>query len=136
MDHITEQDIIEDIERVARELDISILSRSEYFQHGKISAYQIYDEGKNWNTLCEKAGIQMKSKKEVTDIDYFKKLAQAVKTLGRYPKSSERKKFDLNMSKRRYPTLTDFILKAVEFGYVENLFKKKILNHMESRQAH
>jgi len=125
MDRVTEQAIIEDIKRVAQHLGTKCLGRSEYLQHGKFTAYQIYDGGKNWNTLCKKAIIQTKTKKEVTDEIYFQRLSEAVKTLGRYPRASERKKFGLNVSKKRYPTLTDFIQKAVELGCVQNLFEKK-----------
>lgn len=125
MDYVSEQNIIDDIKLVAKQLGTNCLSRSEYIQLGKFTMYQIYDDGKSWNSLCEKAGIQTKTKKEVTDEDYFCRLTQAVKILGRYPRASERKKFGLNMSKSRYPTLPDFIWKAVELGVVEDLFKKK-----------
>jgi len=114
------QAIIDDIKRVAHRLGKETLSRSEYYQKGKFTHYQIYDGGQNWTTLCELAGIKPETKQPVPDEIYFKRLANATEALGRYPRASERKKFGLNMSKRRYPTLTDFINKAIELGYVED----------------
>lgn len=117
--------IVEDIKRVANLLGKSTLSRSEYYQQGKFSHYQIYDGGQSWTILCELAGIKPETKKPVSDEIYFQRLASATKSLGRYPRASERKKFGLNMSKRRYPTLPDFINKAIELGYVQNLREVK-----------
>ena len=55
-DDITEA-IVEDIRRVAHRLGSNSLARSEYYQHGKYSHYQVYDGGNDWTTLCERAGI-------------------------------------------------------------------------------
>jgi len=133
------QEVVEDIQRVAKQLGKSELSRSEYLGHGKYSCYSIYDGGANWDGYCRLAGLKTKDIEQVSDEVYFQRIVKAVKTLGRYPKSSERKKFGLNMAKNRYPTLTDFIKKAVELGHVENLFDSKQiletpkLNAMDSK---
>lgn len=116
------KEVIEDIRRVAKQLGKSELSRSDYLGHGKYSMYHLYDGGTSWDGYCKLAGLETKAKDQVSDEEYFQRLKDAVKQLGRYPRSSERKKFCLNMSKSRYPTLTDFIKKAAELGYVENLF--------------
>jgi hypothetical protein len=126
MESDTTQAIVEDIKRVAHRLGKVTLSRSEYYQEGEFTHYQIYDGGRNWTILCELAGLKPETKEAVSDETYFQRLADATEALGRYPRTSERKKFGLNMSKRRYPTLTDFINKAIELGYVENLRKGKL----------
>jgi len=131
----TTQAIVEDIKRVARRLGKASLSRREYYEHGKFSHYQIYDGGRNWTTLCELAGIKSETRQRVSDETYFERLAKATEALGRYPKGSERKKFGLNMQKRRYPTLTAFIEKAIELGYVENLRERKPQRMAESDAA-
>lgn len=119
------KEVIEDIQRVAKQLGTSELSRSDYLGHGKYSMYQIYDGGTTWDGYCKLAGLKTKSKDQVSNEEYFQRLVEAVKQLGRYPRTSERKKFGLNMSKSRYPTLPDFIKKAAELGYVEDLFDPK-----------
>jgi len=117
--------MVADIKRVARRLGANSLSRSEYFQHGKYSQYQLYDGGNDWTTLCKRAGVTPKTKQPVSDENYFLNLAKTVKALGRYPRASERKKFGLNFSKRRFPTLTAFIEKAIELGHVPDLRKPR-----------
>jgi len=129
------QAIVEDIKRVAKRLGKTTLSRSEYYQQGKFNHYQIYDGGRNWTDLCEMAGINPETKQPVSDDTYFHRLAKATEALGRYPKASERKKYRLNMSKRRYPTFTSFIEKAIEFGYVDDLREGKVQKISKSKDA-
>ena len=118
-----EQEIVEDIRRVARGLGLKTgdqLSRSEYLNNGaRFSMYQIYDGGMTWSHYCQKAGFEPKAAESVPDEIYFKRLLEAKRILGRLPKTAERKKYHLNFSKRRWPTLEDFIRTAVSRGIVE-----------------
>jgi hypothetical protein len=79
MEKDTIQLIIEDIKRVAHLLGKATLSRSEYYQKGKFTHYQIYDGGQSWTTLCELAGIKPETKQPVSDEVYFKRLAERQK---------------------------------------------------------
>lgn len=126
MNKETLQAIVDDIKRVADRLGCQSLARSEYLTHGEFSAYQIYDDGMTWTALCERAGLGTKTKQPISDEAYFANLSKAVEALGRYPRASERKKFGLNFSKRRYATLTEFIDKAIELGLVPDLRKAKL----------
>lgn len=114
----TDEEIIQDIVRVSAELGIAQLSRSEYLRRGKFSYYHLYDGGRTWEELCQAAGIDTKRIEHVSDETYFKRLVDAVTSLGRLPKSSERKKLGINFSKRRWPTLSDFIEEATRRGYL------------------
>jgi hypothetical protein len=118
-------DIIADIKRVASRLRITAggeFARSEYLGNGGLfSEYQLYDGGRTWGELCREAGFTTKEKGLVPDAVYFERLSNAIKHLGRYPKSSERKRFGLNFSKRRYPTLRVFIRAAIDAEYVRDL---------------
>jgi hypothetical protein len=118
-------DLVADVKRVASRLRTTILSCSEYCQHGQFSEYQIYDGGHTWEEVCKAAGLKTRKKEVVSDEEYFGRLKQAFLSLSRYPKSSERKAFGLNFSKRRYSTLPGFIRRAVNLGYVPDLFKDK-----------
>jgi hypothetical protein len=113
------------MKRVAHSLGIrpgQRLGLRQYLQHGaRCTYYQVYDGGRTWTALCTKAGFTTKEKPEVSDDVYFANLARAVEELGRYPKASERKKYGLNFSKRRYPNLSAFIERAVELRHVPNL---------------
>ena len=117
-----ESDLIADVKKVASKLGAKMLSRSEYFQHGQYTPYQVYDGGRTWEDVCYAAGLETKKKEPVSDEEYLSRLKRAFEILGRYPKTRERKKFGLNFSKRRYATLNHFIRKAVSLGYVADLF--------------
>jgi hypothetical protein len=105
----TEKEVVEDIVRVAKELGVTSLSRSQYLQFAQFSEYQIYDGGRKWSELCRAANIMTGANNEpVTDNEYFRRLATAV--------ASERKLHGLNFSKSRYPNLSEFIRTAVSFG--------------------
>jgi len=110
--------IVDDIRRVAAKLAHNELSRSEYLQHGRFSAYQIYEGGQSWEKYCHAAGVVTRKIEPVPDEIYFSRLIKAVESLGRLPKTSERKKFGLNFSKRRYSTLKTFIEEASRRGIV------------------
>lgn len=114
-------DIVEDIRHVARDLGQGALSRAEYVRKGKFSSCQIYEGGTTWEQYCTAAGLTTRKKEVVPDEVYLERLGKGREALGRFPKSSERKKFGLNFSKRRYPTLQAFIARAAELGYVETV---------------
>ncbi len=117
-------EIVDDILRVAQQLGLTAISRSEYFQYGKFSMYQIYDGGVSWEDYCEAAGLKTRKVIPVDDEVYFANLVRAVEVLGRIPRTSERKKFGLNFSKRRYPNLSSFVDKAVQLGIIEPSLSK------------
>jgi hypothetical protein len=113
--------VVQDIKNVAEKLGRQRgdeLGRSEYLQNGQFSGYWIYDGGQSWEAYCQAAGFVTKKNEPVSDEVYLSRLVGAVKRLGRFPKTSERKKFGLNFSKRRYPTLKAFIDHAVGLGIV------------------
>lgn len=110
--------IAADIARVAKQLGKATLSRSEYVPLGQYSEYQLYDGGTTWGELCELAGLASNQIVEVSDSEYFQRLRVAVEKLGRLPKASERKHYNLNMSKRRYPTLAAFYEAAAAQGVI------------------
>lgn len=122
---IDKHELITDVQSVAAKLRTTMLSRSEYFQHGNYTAYQVYDGGRTWEEICLAAGLKTKKIKHIPDEEYFKRLASAYILLKRCPKVSERKKYGLSFSKRRYATLNEFIRKAASLGYVPDIFKEK-----------
>jgi len=113
-------EVVEDVRKVAAKLRRNELSRSEYFRNGKFSGYRIYEGGHTWEEICDAAGIVTKKKELVSDEIYFQRLKKAIELLGRIPKTSERKKFGLNFSKVRYPTLQSFLDKAISNGIIKS----------------
>lgn len=119
MPESSDRDLINDIQRVGKNLGRKRLSCQEYLQNGgRYSYYQVWDGGRTWSDVCKAAGFTPKTKQPVPDEIYFQRLARAYEELGRYHKTSERKKFGLNFSNRRFPNFTAFIERAVELGIV------------------
>ena len=112
-------EIIADIKNIASRLGRGELSRSQYLQYGRFTEYDLYDGGRTWGELCNAAGVKTMSKVAVPDDVYFGRLQKAIEQLGRYPKTRERKKFGLNFSKSRYPTLRAFIQEAIHLGIIQ-----------------
>lgn len=131
-----EKEIVDDVIRVGRNLGLTSgkdsLSRSEYLNNGaRFSHYDIYDNGLSWEYYCEKAGFKTKTNEPVTDEVYFERLKKAVETLGRLPKTSERKKFGLNFSQGRWSTL-DVFIKYVVSNNLVSLPDSITLKHIET----
>ena len=113
-----ESKILGDIKRIAELIgkkEGQKLGRNEYLNHtdSKYSHYELYDEGKDWTYWTKQLGYVTKAKREISDKEYFSNLQIAINKLGRLPKVSERKMYGLNFSKRRWPTLIEFIRGAI-----------------------
>ncbi|GEM_PF-3205661 len=116
-------DIVQDVKAVGQKLGRAQgdeLSRSEYLQHGRFSGYWLYDGGQTWDNYCRAAGYVTRKVEPVSDDVYLSRLVKAVKILGRFPKTSERKKFGLNFTRRRFPTLKSFIDYTATLGILPN----------------
>ncbi|MGA2669666.1 MAG: hypothetical protein ABSF32_12260 [Ignavibacteria bacterium] len=114
-----EKNIIKDIKKIAgllKKKPGDIFGKREYvfYPGSKLNHYSLYKEGKSWEYYCQKAGFKTERKPKRTDDYYFRNLQKAVNVLGRLPKFSERRKFDLGFSARRWPSLGAFIKDAVE----------------------
>lgn len=120
-------DIVADIQKIAGLLGKSpgdSFAKGEYFGNSlaKFTAYELYDGGASWTEYCELAGYQTRAKPQRDDQYYFSNLQRAIDALGRLPKASERKKFALNFSKRRWATMDAFIKEAISSGVVSAPF--------------
>lgn len=119
MSNFTDEEIARDIRRVAAQLGRTRLSRREYQQQGgQFSLYQIDDGGRTWRELCRLARVETKARPAITSDTYLGNLRRAYRELGRLPKASERKKFGLNFSKRRWPNLSSFYRYAAEIDVI------------------
>lgn len=116
----TDEEIVEDIRRVAQRFGGTQIGRADYRQHGRYSEYQIYDGGRTWTQMCKLAGLETKAQGPVADDVYFENLSHAYAALGRLPKASERKAYGLNFSKRRWPNLLSFYRQAANAGVIPN----------------
>lgn len=118
MPDVSDNEIAADIQGTARRVGVTALGRSQYLQRGKFSQHQVYDGGRNWDSLCAIAGVRSLKVMAVGDDTCFDRLRRAVDQLHRLPTAKEREKYGLDFSKRRYPTASAFIERATEPGVI------------------
>jgi hypothetical protein len=114
-----EKEIIKDIKKTGRLLKKKpgdILGKREYifYPGSKLNHYSLYKEGRSWEYYCQKAGFKTERRPRRTDDYYYRNLQKAVNELGRLPKTSERRKFNLGFKSTRWPSMGVFVKCAVE----------------------
>lgn len=129
--------IVKDIKRVAVAMGLcsgDSFSLPEYLMNGgKYTEYSIHDGGSTWFAHCSAAGFATKAVKKVTNNEYFKNLNKAYQTLGRFPKSTELKKFGLLGAKKRWSPIKSFFDEAVKNGKIDGLSVKNISSILEKK---
>lgn len=119
---MVESEIIDDIRRVARLLgkkNGELFHRQEYWDSGgRASNYFLYLDGKDWIYFATTAGYASARNEFLQDDVYLDRLRTAIKVLHRLPKTSERRRFGLNFTKSRWPTLRHFLKDAARQGVI------------------
>ena len=113
-----EQKLIKDIKRIGRLLKKkpgNPFSKREYLTYPghRFSHNSIYDGGVNWQYYCEKAGFKPKCVRNRPDDFYFDNLQRAIVDLGRFPKRSEFRKYNLKHTERRWKGQKAFFNDAI-----------------------
>jgi hypothetical protein len=128
--------IVDDVKRLSAKRRLKPgdpFARNEYLNNGaRFSKDQLYEAG-GWTKICIAAGFKPKAKDKVPDEEYFGRLREAIRPLGRYPRTYERKRFGLNCWKPRFPTLPDLIQAAIEAGAVPDLRKNTHRDESDER---
>lgn len=87
----TDQDLLDDIKIVALRLGLDSLTKIEYDENGKFSAYTISKRFKTWNNALSKAGLQILYITSTSPAELFENLEAVWLNLGRQPKRREMK---------------------------------------------
>jgi Homing endonuclease associated repeat/HNH endonuclease len=85
----SDEEILDDLRKVAKLLGKETVTCSEYGHSGKASSGTIVRRFGSWNNGLEKAGLKAKVKKSISDDDLFENLKRMWIELGRQPKYSE-----------------------------------------------
>jgi hypothetical protein len=83
---IPETQLIEDIQRVAKELGNNAITIAEYEDQGKFGSSVILKRFGGWNKAKLAAGMEIGRLYNSTDEDYFENILHVWQTLGRQPK--------------------------------------------------
>jgi hypothetical protein len=86
---ISDEDMISDIQRVARERGLSELPIRLYHEHGAFSATAVKDRFSSWNKAVEVAGLTIGGERDIPDEQLFDNLRKVWIKLGRQPRARE-----------------------------------------------
>jgi hypothetical protein len=86
---IPENQLIEDMKRVAEKLDKKTITLAEYDEYGKFGSSAICKRFGGWNKAKESAELKIGRLYNSSDEDYFENILRVWQTLGRQPKYRE-----------------------------------------------
>lgn len=138
--NVPDQEILDDLKRVAVDLSRNTVTKVEYDEKGSFGATTILRRFKQWNIALQKAGLNAPNRQYVPDEELFENLADVWTKLGRQPYGRELEKahgysiFSLGTYEKRFGSWNKSLLAFESFlrgedsyervGKTEN-FKKK-----------
>lgn len=141
---ITDEEIFEDLRRVARHIQCDTVSYAAYIMHGKYSHHNIFKRFGKWNIALQKAGLNGTgfSKDIITEQQCFDEIERIWIQLGRQPTTTDIinkgvSKYSIDTFKRRFGgwrrALEAFVnyINDVDTGKAEVLGKDKNDNNQE-----
>ncbi len=88
----TDEQLLDDLRRVARELGAESVTMAEYRERGKYTDNTVARRFKTWNGALRAAGLRVTKRYDVPDEELFRNLAAVWNTLGRQPHREEMRK--------------------------------------------
>lgn len=135
---ISDEELIEDLIRVAKLLEKDSVTIDDYNQYGRFHATTLTRRFKSWFSCLEKAGLQMsRSKLNISDEELFEELENVWIKLGKQPSYSQMRdvsRFSVGTYEKRFNgwrnALTAFI------NYINEEVNIKKDDDMESDNLH
>jgi len=90
--YFSDNDLLQDLQRVAKLLKTDSLKQRDYLKEGNFTHKNYYKRFGSWNNALEKAGLKYSSIRKISEEDLFLNLEVVWKKLGRQPFYSEMKK--------------------------------------------
>ncbi|RDB07982.1 homing endonuclease associated repeat-containing protein [Runella aurantiaca] len=116
--NISEQELLDDLKKVALKLGKEKITTLEYEENGKYSFGTYQKRFGNWSKALEKAELQIKVQRDISDLDLFENIEKVWLHLGRQPLYKELKRPLSKYSTRPYEKRFGSWLKALE-AFVE-----------------
>ncbi len=116
---IPKEQLIEDMKRVAGELEKQAITIADYDKHGKFGSSAICKRFGGWNKAKETAKLEIGRVYNSTDEDYFENIADVWEYLGRQPRYQEMtaplSKLNISSYERKFGTWRNALEKFVEY---------------------
>ena len=92
--NISDDDILQDMRRVAGIVRTSILREREYEQHGKFAVKTAINRVGSWASAVDRAGLEKSVDRQISDVQLFENLLTVWMNLGKQPTYSDVRKPD------------------------------------------
>jgi len=117
--NISDKDLLDDLAKVAKELNKMELTKDEYDEHGKYSGQTLKERFSTWNNAIEKVGLNVVVKYNASEEELFRNLEEVWIQLGRQPLTKELKrplsKFSTTTYKSKYGSYMNALRAFIEF---------------------
>src|SRR3989338_11329050 len=90
--HSSNDDLIDDLKRVAKLLGKNIVSKNEYDEHGRFSSATLFRRLGGWENASRVAGLQTDFTKYISNEELFENLEFVWRSLSRQPFAAEMRK--------------------------------------------
>ncbi len=100
--NVSDDELINDLKRVAKKLDKDKITIAQYKEYGKFNSSTLQRRFGGWLKTLEKAELKQTRIYGVSDEEYFRNLENVWATLGRQPYYSEMEKPLSKYSKKAY----------------------------------
>jgi hypothetical protein len=137
---IPDEELIQDLKRVAKKLKKNCVSRVEYDEHGRFSSDTPFDRFGSWHKALEAAGLQICCNWRIPDEELLKNIQDCWLKLGRQPNCHEMKRpfsrYGANTYIARFGSWRQTLERFVQFLRKGKLKKSvKVITHRTSRIA-
>ncbi len=112
--NISSQEMIDDLQKVAKKLNKKSVTISEYEEFGKFHPHSIQNRFHSWNNSLKEANLEINREVNISDEDLFRNIENVWITLGRQPRYTEIKKPISQFSTKPYETRFGTWRKALE----------------------
>ncbi|MGO9569504.1 MAG: homing endonuclease associated repeat-containing protein [Desulfomonilaceae bacterium] len=87
--YITDQELLDDLRRVASELGTNKVRYEQYPQYGRCASRVFETRFGSWNEALAAAGLQVTQRVNIPELELFENLERVWRTLGRQPRRQE-----------------------------------------------
>lgn len=90
--YITDQELLDDLRRVAKLLQKTTVLYGEYPEHDRCASRVFETRFGSWNRALQAAELEVTRRQDIPDIELFENLERVWRTLGRQPRREELRK--------------------------------------------
>ena len=90
--YITDEELLDDLRRVAHLLGARTVRYEEYPQHGRCASRVFETRFGSWNQALQAAGLEVTLRQNIRELELFENLERVWRTLGRQPRREEMRK--------------------------------------------